>query len=241
MIASGPGVGKSALALLMAIRSDAKGIYMSADSDPSTQYSRSVAILTGDQVSGVQQEMEKNNVSKFNEVLAQIGHLRFDFDAGPTLADIEEVVYCYGILHGRWPEILVLDNLSNAVDETGGDGFVALENILSFLHEMARKTNACVIVLHHLTGEWEDGINPAPLSGLRGKVSKLPELILTLYRKVDPDGFGAEQLGIAVVKNRNGKASAAGRMVLVLDMDLETMSIEDVEMNESVWGDEDYS
>jgi hypothetical protein len=235
MIASGPGVGKSALALLLAIRSETKGIYMSADSDPATQYSRTVSMLTGMAVSEVQAQMERNEVTAFNEVLAEVGHLRFDFDAGPTLSDIEEVVYCYGLIHGRWPEILVLDNLSNAVDESGGDGFVALENILTFLHEIARKTNACTIVLHHLVGEWENGDKPAPLSGLRGKVSKLPELIITLYRKIDDEGFEPEQLGIAVVKNRNGKASAAGRMVLHLAMDLETMAIEDIEVNNNVW------
>lgn len=239
LIGSGPGVGKSALALTLAYRSEAHGIYFSADSDVSTQYARLASMLTGDPVSKVNESLDQRNVEKLAEYdkhVDKFTRIRFEFDAGPTLTTIEENIWCYADVHGRWPEIIVLDNLSNAIDENGGDGFVALENILSFMHEIARKTKACIVVLHHLVGEWEDGTSPAPLSGLRGKVSKLPEIIINLYRHSDEEGFGPEQLGCAIVKNRGGKANAAGKYCVVLDLDLEHMDISDpVETENHFW------
>lgn len=236
LIASGPGVGKSALALTLAIRSGASGIYFSADSDSATQYARSVAMLTGEPVSEIQRKMQKNTAN-YDDVLEEIHRIRFDFIAAPTLVDIEQSVLAYGYLNSRYPEILILDNLSNVEDEQGAEGFIALEATLSYLHELARKTRSCVVVLHHLTGLWEDGTEPAPLSGLRGKVSKLPELILNLYRDGNDldTSIGAENLGVAIVKNRGGRASAAGKYTVTLEMDLERMSITDRNSDELSW------
>lgn len=225
LVASGPGVGKSVFALTLAVRSGVSGIYLSADSDSATQYARAVSMLTGELVGEVQRKMERGETADYDQELAQLNRLRFDFNAGPTLADVEDAVLAYGHIHYRYPELLVLDNLANVVDESGKEGYQALEDTLAYMHELARKTKTCVLVLHHLTGLWEDGTEPAPLSGLRGKVSKLPELILNLYR--DESQFGAEDLGVAVVKNRGGQASAAGKQTVTLAMDLERMSILD--------------
>lgn len=232
IIASGPGVGKSAVALTLAIQSYASGIYMSADSGSSTQYARAVSILTNDLVAEVQQRMDSGPTPDYDEILEHIQGIRFDFNAGPSLDDIEQVVYAYGHLHYRYPEFLIVDNLSNVVDESGSEGFQGLENILSYLHELARKTNTCVIVLHHLTGQYEDGNTPPPLSALRGKVSKLPELVLLLFR--EDDGFGGENLGIVIAKNRGGQANAAGNLTVSLSLDLSRMSITD-DINDDPW------
>ncbi|TDD97226.1 DnaB-like helicase C-terminal domain-containing protein [Actinomadura rubrisoli] len=233
LIASGPGVGKSALALTIAVRSEARGIYFSADSDVATQYARLAAMLTGEPVSRVNEAIERKNTAEFDKHVDGFTRIRFEFDAAPSLTTIEENVWCYADIHGRWPELVILDNLGNGIDDSGGDGFVALENILAFLHELARKTKACVVVLHHLVGMWEDGVTPAPLSGLRGKVSKISVLVINLYREADDDGFGPERLGCAIVKNRGGKASAAGRYCVSLNLDLERMDISDIEEPES--------
>lgn len=202
---------------------------MSADSGSSTQYARAVSIITNELVAEVQAKMDKGPTPEYDEILEKIQGFRFDFNAGPTLNDIEETIYAYGHLHYRYPELLIIDNLSNIVDESGAEGFQGLENILSYLHELARKTNTCIIVLHHLTGAYEDGNSPPPLSALRGKVSKLPEVILNLYRNTDDidAAFGQESLGVAIVKNRGGQANAAGNLTISLAMDLSRMSITD--------------
>lgn len=224
MVASGPGVGKSALALTLAIKSGVSGLYFSADSDEVTQAARAASMITGDPVLEVQRELKSG---KYDPVLNQVSNLRFIFDPTLTLDSIEETVLCYADLWGEWPEIIVVDNLLNIAPEGDGDGYQADENILAYLHEMARTTQACVVVLHHVTGQYDSGTEPVPLSGLRNKVSKLPVLVLTLFRQEDP--MGGETLGVAVVKNRFGKASASGNHVISLTCDLDRMDISDIE------------
>lgn len=222
MIASAPGVGKSAFALKLAIGSGASGIYFSADSDEITQASRAVSMLTGVPLLEVQRDLR---TGKYNETLRELSRLRFVFDATLTLDTIEEVVFAYADLWGKWPEIIVIDNLMNISPDGESEGYQADENILSYLHELARITQACVIVLHHVTGQYEGSTDPVPLSGLRNKVSKLPVLVLTLFREENP--LGGEDLGVAIVKNRFGKASASGSLTVKLACNLDVMDISD--------------
>jgi hypothetical protein len=161
----------------------------------------------------------------FENELAGIRRLRWDLDAGPSLDDIEQSVTAYGYLHGEYPELIIVDNLLNVFTEDSEGGYKADENTLLFLAELARNTGACVMVLAHLVGDYDDGDKPAPMSALRGKVSKIPEMILTLHRVEDP--MGGERLGVAVVKNRAGKANASGSMVVELDLDFSMMQITD--------------
>lgn len=227
LVGAGSGTGKSAFALTVAIGSQAKAIYFSADSGPGTQLSRAVSMLTGKPLYEVQRDVERGQY--FDDVLGEIKRIRWDFDAGPSLDDIENGVEAYGFLHGEYPELIVVDNLLNVVTDEEGESYKTGENILLFLVELARKTGACVIVLHHLVGDYDDGNKPAPMSSLRGKVSKIPEMILTLFREEDPMGKG--QLGVAIVKNRGGPANAAGNLVIRLDADLSKMEIKDPEYN----------
>jgi hypothetical protein len=232
VIASAPGIGKSAVALTLAVQSDATCQYHSADSGWSTQYARAGAMLTGTPVSEIQTLLNVKDPAlvKYDGILQEaLSRIRFDLDAGPSLDRIEDTSKLWLEIHGRWPQLIVLDNLSNAIDDAGGDGHVALENISAFLHEWARITNACIVALHHVTGEWESGDKPVPLGGLRGKVSKLPEVVLTLFNASSEldTALGPQKLGVAVVKNRNGRANPAGKMVVELDMDLNRMLIVD--------------
>jgi hypothetical protein len=72
-------------------------------------------------------------------------------------------------------------------------------------HDMARKTEACVMVLHHVSEASEYGSPemPPPRRAIHGKVSQLPAIICTLG--YDPL---TNSLRIAAVKNRFGKHSA---------------------------------
>lgn len=70
---------------------------------------------------------------------------------------------------------------------------------------MARKTEACVMVLHHVSEQSEYGSTTKPPArrAIHGKVSQLPALILTL-------GYDPNQalLAVAAVKNRFGPHTA---------------------------------
>jgi hypothetical protein len=76
-----------------------------------------------------------------------------------------------------------------------------------------------VVVLHHLTGSYDDGQSIPPLSALEGKVSKLPSMVLNLFNGNRGD------IGVAVVKNRFGAANPAGKLYVFLDTDLERVQI----------------
>ena len=80
-----------------------------------------------------------------------------------------------------------------------------LRAIMMELHDMARKTEACVMVLHHVSEQSEYGSTTKPPArrAIHGKVSQLPALILTLG--YDP---GQALLAVAAVKNRFGPHTA---------------------------------
>ncbi|WP_424216378.1 AAA family ATPase (plasmid) [Streptomyces sp. BI20] len=220
LIAAAPGVGKSALALTLAIKSGKKVLYFSADSGARVQRARAASILTKDPVTSYLEGIDKNDTEQMDRLLSNmLSHVWFDFDASPELETLEEVTRCYAHLYG-WPDVIVVDNVSN-VYAGDTEGFAGLEAVCDYLNELARQTDAVVIGLHHLIGEYEAGDKPAPLSGLRGKISKIPTLILNLFRETETT------MGVAVVKNRSGKANAAGSFWLTLDADLSTMQITD--------------
>ncbi|MFD8142585.1 AAA family ATPase [Streptomyces sp. NPDC059708] len=220
LIAAAPGVGKSAMALTLAIKSGKRVLYFSADSGARVQRARAASILTGEPVADYLDAIDRNDTEEMDRLLVgRLSHVWFDFDAAPELPALEEITRAYALIHGAWPDVIVVDNVSNVYAE--GEGFTGLEQVCDYLNELARQTDAVVIGLHHLIGEHEAGDKPAPLSGLRGKISKIPTLILNLFRETE------EQMGVAVVKNRSGRANAAGGYTLTLDANLATMQITD--------------
>src|SRR5690606_16686553 len=156
-----PGVGKSAFALKLAIGSGASGIYFSADSDEITQAARAVSMLTGVPLLEVQRELR---TGKYNDVLRELSRLRFVFDATLTLDTIEEVAFAYANLWGKCAEIIVIDNLMKISPNGESEGYQADENSLSYLHKLARITQACVIVLHRVSAQNKGSTDPVPLS-----------------------------------------------------------------------------
>jgi hypothetical protein len=186
-----------------------------------------MSMLTGRDVGECIRAIEKGHL--FENELVELRRIRWDFNAGPTLDDIEQSLDAYGFLHGDYPELVIVDNLLNVVSEESGEGgYKTNENILLFLSELARTRGCCIVVLHHLTGEYDDGDKPAPMSALRDKVSKIPQMILTLFRS--SQGPIGEYLGVAVVKNRGGRANASGNFYVELELDFQTMSIKDIEI-----------
>ncbi|MER5643990.1 AAA family ATPase [Streptosporangium sp. NPDC002524] len=242
MVVAAPGVGKSALTLNLAIRSGCRGIYMSADSDEVTQAIRAAAIITGERVQDIEAAYKAGKGEKYDTALREFTRIWFDFDAAPSLSHIEAEVTAYAYMYGKWPELIVLDNLANVFDEDGGEGFTSLESTMSFLADLARKTEAAVVVLHHVVGDAESGDQPLKLKDVRGKISKLQTLIIGLaYTDTyTPQG---RAMGVYVLKNRSGMASASGDLMVELEADLDRMLITDMEeqvagmLPDEVWDD----
>lgn len=228
LVAAGPGSGKSAVVQfilqkgngLIPSREDRqvnRTFYFSADSDQTTMWKRSAAIATGRTQDQIDDALFAGQIEVYEEAVTRsAGHMRFDYNSSPSDEYILDSIDAYASVYGSFPEVIVCDNLKNlSIDGAEGE-FQALEEACGFLHDLARDTNAAVIALHHVTGELEDGTRPIPLSGLRGKVSKTPEVVLTLHRREN-------NMFVSPVKNRNGIADASGQWILPVNADLSRM------------------
>lgn len=224
LIAAAPGVGKSLISLCLTVKAGVPALYFSADTDQDTMTNRAAAMVTGWRVVDIEQAKQQGLTETINAQLEKLMFVRMDFDATPSLTYLEGNLKAFEMVYGEFPALIVIDNVSNVDNESEG-GIPGLETSFDFLHQLARDTGAAVVLLHHVTGDYDDGTKPVPLSGLRGKVSKVPELILTLHRTGGDSETGLRRLGISPVKNRTGKSDPSGFWFLTVDVDLERMGV----------------
>lgn len=220
LVAAAPGAGKSALVQSIVQRGDGDGgkasaFYFSADSTANEVFTRAAAMATGYQLGEVERLMAEGGQDMLEAaVKSEAGHVRYSFKSSLTLDDVDEELAAYATVYGAFPDIIVVDNLMD-LDAGMDDEFRNLGEASLYLKDTARLTGAAVIALHHVGGEHENGGKPIPLGGLRGKVSKIPALVLTLHR--------ASGLKVSVVKNRSGKADPSGNYGVELSADLSRM------------------
>ena len=203
MVAAAPNAGKSMFALIYAMKAQVPTLFFSADTDTTTVMMRAAAQSSGHTQVSVEANLS-NNSHHYDSHFAKFSHIKWVFDSNPSLDDIELEIKAYVELYGEAPELIVIDNLMNVSAETDNE-WAGLRAIMMELHDMARKTEACVLVLHHVSEQSEYGnpSNPPARRAIHGKVSQLPALILTL-------GYDPSQqvLRVAAVKNRFGPHTA---------------------------------
>ena len=197
------GSGKSAIATHIAVHSRPKipTLYLSADSDKITLGTRVGASLMGMSVNDVEQMLREGYEPTWDTLQEETDHIWWYWDTQPSCTDIWMEVEAYAYVTGAFPHLIVIDNLIN-VDAEGEPGHVQKDGVMAWLQQLAYMTNAHVMVLHHVTGAYEDGNQPIPKSGLLDKVAKRPRLVVTLH-KAAPD-----LLGVCIVKNSTGQAAA---------------------------------
>jgi len=224
MVAAAPNAGKSMFALVYALRAKVPTLFFSADTDTATVMIRVAAALAGHSQQTVERNLD-NNPKYYDKYLDGMSHIQWVFDSSPSLDDIELEVKAYVELFGISPELIVIDNLMNVVAEHENE-WAGLRQIMMELHDMARKTEACVMVLHHVSeqGEYGDTTTPPARRAIHGKVSQLPSLILTL-------GYSPSEgtLRVAPVKNRFGPMYANANEHVALFVDYSTCRIENAD------------
>lgn len=238
LIAGGPGTGKSAVAAFIATRMaygefgevPVPTLYFSADTDKRTLGNRIAASVSHMTVDETEDLLIKGHPGIMTILEDNTNHIWFNWNNGPNLSDIQNEVEAFAHATGEWPHLIVIDNLKNIWVDTQGDGgeHIRYDRVLDFLHELAGYTNAHIMVLHHVTGFYEDGDKPIPMSGILGKVSKPFRLIITLYRPND------DQIGLSIVKNSTGKMQANGSLSVFLGLDLERQQFIDTSSEEKV-------
>lgn len=232
LIAAGPGIGKSAMTLTMVLESLVPSLMYSADSDAFTQLSRSIANLGDMKVSTASEMILEDRITdEIKDELRKIP-LLIDYDSSPTTQDIEEILMAYYELCNEFPALIVVDNITNVVTDASdaADPFSGLESLMDYLHDMARTTAACVIGLHHVKGEHSSGTKPIPIDGVKGQIHRVPEMILTMFKKPMEDGRWL--LCVSPVKHRGGKADPTGETYAELEFIGETMKVIDVTYHE---------
>ncbi|MEU5577796.1 AAA family ATPase [Streptomyces huasconensis] len=230
LVVAGPGTGKSLFALFLAMTANVPVLYFSADSSSATQVTRATAILTGDDSKTVKHALTQGDFSKYEAALGQRWWTRFSFSARPTQNELEIHLLCYLEVFGCTPHLLVVDNITNidtgAVGDAEGYTF-GLESLCEYLDDMARATAAHVLGLHHVTGEHSDGLKPIPLSGVKGKVHRVPAVIITVHKEID--GMNGRILNFSPVKNREGFEDSSGGTFASFRLNRSNLRLEEID------------
>ncbi|GAA1645618.1 hypothetical protein GCM10009700_35040 [Brevibacterium sanguinis] len=224
LIVGGPGTGKSLFAQSLLHRGDDNGLlaetlYFSADTDAGTFAQRAGSISTGYLLSDVQRLIaEGDDAGLEAAIAAHTGHMRMCYSSSIGEQELLDELDAYAEIFGRYPTAVCVDNLSNLEMGDAEGEFQGLQAACTLLHDVARESNAAVIALHHTNSNYEDAGQPIPLSGIRGRVSKTPELIISLHRSGD-------FLKASVIKNRSGRAFADGSNAIRIPVDLSRMRL----------------
>lgn len=221
MIAGTPGVGKSTLALAIALRTRVPTLYVSADTNAHTMAMRLLSMITGKTQSDTEHMLIEQVDESRRLINEYSGHIFWSFESAPTLADLDLEVSAFEELWGCSPTLIVVDNLMDVANDSGEE-FAGMRSTIKELKYLARDTNAAVLVLHH-TKESYPGNPCQPRSALQGMVAQLPALILTVGSNAP--GF----IAVAPVKNRYGKADATGEHSFWLQFNPEVMNVSDIE------------
>lgn len=205
-VAGPPGAMKTGLVLYWVLRLNLPTIYFSADAEDFEVVERAAAAISGDTV-----EKVRANPESYAGALEQVGNVRFVYEDSPTYHDVELEIAAFAEVFGRFPEVIVIDNLMNVVGEQENE-WSSMRDTARVIHRLTRITKAALFVLHHMADDRADPTTPAPRSKLQGKVGQLPKAILSLALKDN-------ELRIAPVKNRWGPGDASGQTYTTLYVD----------------------
>lgn len=201
LLCAAPGVGKTIFANNLAVFTPVESLYFSADSDEWTVKQRICAILTGTPLEQVDQQLNDETWDAYyTQVLTGVDHIDWCYQSDIEPEFIVRRLDAHCEQWGDYPDLIVVDNLGDTYDDSG-DEYAALRSSVRELKRIARFTNAHVMGLHHVVGAKENGDKPIWLGDLIGKIGKIPEIVLGLYRPTH------DQLNLTVAKNRGGKAN----------------------------------
>lgn len=216
MIAGAPGSFKTGLTLNIVDRMGVPTLYISNDSDEHVMAGRMMSRRTGRGFDECAHEIEMYP-ERAAEALSEVSHIQWSFNSSPSRQDIEDEVDVYAELYGSYPEVIVVDILLKVQCEGEDEEGSSLKRIVAYLDSLARRTNSCVIVVHH-TSESVAGDPCPPRSSLLQKVAQLPPLILTVAK------YGGTFF-VAAVKNRSGPDDHTGKTALRFSVNADICTI----------------
>lgn len=207
--------------LNLAIRMGVPTIYWSADTDQHDVSIRSLSMLT--LYTGKQIEESYTASDKAREVYDQAMKgvsVEWVFDTAIPADRVAERMEAFAEMRGEYPHLVVLDNLSNAVQHEEQSRQEQSEFIME-MKRLGQFSKAHFAILAHAKGMYENGTTPIPQGGVLNNLAKVPEVMVTMHRA---DQHGAK-LGINITKNRAGRPDPAAIHPVVLDVDYSRASV----------------
>jgi replicative DNA helicase len=209
MWTAAPGTGKTATTLnyVLApeVRSSVATMYFSPDSDIMTIGPRAIGIMQNWQVRNVfgifEDESRQTDQQRVLDLAKELRHIQWSFEYPLTFNAVYSEMEAYEAVHGHMPDLVVLDNVRDVKPDDGGEGndWQLQNSVVDYFKELAYETGAAVILLHHLTGDQEDGDKVPSLKSVSGKVGKNVRQVFGFFA---PDEY---TLGLHVAKNSNGQ------------------------------------
>lgn len=220
MLVAQPNGGKSLYAMFAAIQMRVPTLFISADTDESTMRIRAAAHLMQTPTKEIEEMMASSASVLVDEAMEVLDEFLFlAYEPAPSLDDIWEECLAVEEVLGRWPELVVIDNLMNITGESDGEWQEMRANMQHF-HTLARKIDACLLVLHHVSENDSRPFAPPSRRSVQGKVNQLPEQILSVAMNPKENQFR-----IAAVKNRHGAHDPTGEEYVSLCVDAPRMSL----------------
>jgi len=215
------GVGKSQMLNNLAQRMCVPTLYWSADTDQNDVLLRTAALWSGSTTEVIEQRLhEPAWRDYYARVVEKSAHVDWVFDSAITPPVMSDRLRAFAEVHGRYPALAVLDNLSNTV-QNQSDEWSEQKEVMVGMQRLARETGCHIAVLAHAKGEYESGLKPIPKNGSLNNMFRTPEVGVTLHRASE-DG---KHLGLCVVKNRSGKDDPGAHRPLVLEVDFSTATV----------------
>jgi hypothetical protein len=214
-----PGAGKSQLWANLAHRLRVPTLYWSADTDQLDATARTLAMWLGLEVTDVEAKLtsEAWRADLFERLGHRAEHVDWCFDSQITPKGVGERLNAFAEVHGQYPKLVVLDNLSNAITDPTNE-YAEVKQVMGGVQVLARQTMSHIAVLHHAKGTFDGGETPIPQSGGIQNPFKLPELGLTLFRRDN-------SMGVCIVKNRGGRSDPAARNPIFLPIDFSRATV----------------
>lgn len=224
LVCAGSGTGKSVMMLSYALKSRSPALYFSADSNAFTQLARTISIVTRTPMTESKQLILDGKLERVEKNLKPLA-IRFVYEASPSLDTIEMNLESYFEIYGHYPALMIVDNVTNVSFEGQGELNEAfgLEGLMDWLNDLGRKKDSCVVGLHHVKEEYNNGDKPIPLKGVKNQIHRVPAAVLTIH-KPDGDEF---RRGVSPVKNRDGEADPSGYRFAELSFNGARMQIDD--------------
>jgi len=233
MVTGRPGAGKTFFAqwLVSEIAKQARtedsecpGLYFFLDGTPFTAAVRQAAWATGHKQSDIAEALEGPGSAYYEDALAELSDdIGFVFDKKPELPQIAAEIDAYVEMWDRYPSWMVMDNLLNFAGCE--EDHHRQKEVLGELQAEAYRTGATIIVLHHASEAGVKDYSLAPrVNDTDGKVTQLPEVVLTVAKDPDSDAFR-----VAVGKLRDGGASdPSAKHPVLLHADLSRVSFTNI-------------